>query len=89
MYLCIFILRICARRRRSLNDAFLVKIANIYIVISCPRCVDSVGIRICSSGAVSGTRGKQMTPAVASERSIFIKNHDCNSYNFIEFSVSR
>ena len=29
MYLCIFILRICARRRRSLNEAFLVKIANI------------------------------------------------------------
>ena len=25
MYLCIFILRICARRRRSLNEAFLVK----------------------------------------------------------------
>ena len=31
MYLCIFILRICARRRRSLNEAFLVKIANIII----------------------------------------------------------
>ena len=47
MYLCIFILRICARRRRALNEAFLVKIANIIIkVISCPRCVDSVGIRI-------------------------------------------
>ena len=29
MYVCIFILRICARRRRSLNEAFLVKIANI------------------------------------------------------------
>ena len=29
MYLCIFILRICARRRHSLNEAFLVKIANI------------------------------------------------------------
>ena len=43
MYLCIFILKICARRRRSLNEAFLVKIANIIIVI---RCVDSVGIRI-------------------------------------------
>ena len=28
MYLCIFILRICARRRRSLNEAFLVKIGN-------------------------------------------------------------
>ena len=50
MYLCIFILRICARRRRSLNEAFLVKIANIIIVISCPRCVDSVGICIkCNS----------------------------------------
>ena len=88
MYLCMFILRICARRRRSLNEAFLVKIANIIIiVISCPRCADSVGIRICSSGAVSSIRGKQMTPAVASERSIFSKNHDCNSY--IEFSMLR
>ena len=47
MYLCISILRICARRRRSLNEAFLVKIANIIkIVISNPRCVDFVGIRI-------------------------------------------
>ena len=34
----------------------------------------------CSSGAVSGIRGKQMTPAVASERSIFSENHDYNSY---------
>ena len=34
-------------------------------------------------------RGKQMTLAVASERSIFSKNHDCNSYVYIEFSVSR
>ena len=34
----------------------------------------------CSSRAVSGIRGKQMTPAVASERSIFSKNHDYNSY---------
>ena len=32
MYVCIFILRICARRRRSLNEAFLVKIANIIII---------------------------------------------------------
>ena len=28
MYLCIFILRICARRRHCLNEAFSVKIAN-------------------------------------------------------------
>ena len=28
----------------------------------------------CSSGAVSGIRGKQMTPAIASELSIFSKN---------------
>ena len=28
MYIRIFILRICARRRRCLNEAFLVKIAN-------------------------------------------------------------
>ena len=34
----------------------------------------------CSSGAVSGIRGKQMTPTVASERSIFSKNHDYNTY---------
>ena len=34
----------------------------------------------CSTGAVSGIRGKQMTPAVASERSIFSKNHDYNTY---------
>ena len=88
MYLCIFILRICARRRRSLNEAFLVKIGNTYIVISCPHVawIPLVSV-FCSSGAVSGIRGKQMTPAVASERSIFSKNHDCNSY--IEFSVSR
>ena len=46
-------------------------------------CVDSVGVRICSSGAVSGSRGKQMTPAMASERNIFSKNHNYNSYNNI------
>ena len=34
----------------------------------------------CSSGAVSAIRGKQMTPAVASERSIFSENHDYNTY---------
>ena len=28
MYVRIFILRICARRRRCLNEAFLVKIVN-------------------------------------------------------------
>ena len=43
---------------------------------------------LCRSGAVSGIRGKQITPAVASERSIFSKNHDYNSYNYKEFSVS-
>ena len=32
-----------------------------------------------SSGAVSGIRSKQMTPAVASERSIFSENHDYNT----------
>ena len=41
----------------------------------------------CSSGAVGGIRGKQMTPAVASERSIFSENHDYNTY--IKFSVSQ
>ena len=83
MYLCIFILRICARRRRSLNEAFLVKIANIFHAHV--AWIPLVSI-FCSSRAVSGIRGKQMTPVVASERSIFSKNHDCNSY--IEFSVS-
>ena len=33
----------------------------------------------CSTGAVSGIRGKQMTPAVASEQSFFSKNHDYNT----------
>ena len=33
-----------------------------------------------SSGAVSGIRGKQMMPAVASKRSIFSKDHDSNTY---------
>ena len=45
MYVCIFILRICARRRRCLKEVFLVKITKI--VISYPRCVDSVGTCIC------------------------------------------
>ena len=34
----------------------------------------------CSSGTVSGIRGKRMTPAVASERSIFGKTHDYNTH---------
>ena len=38
----------------------------------------------CSSGAISGIRGKQMTPVVASERSIFSKNHDYNTYKLIK-----
>ena len=29
-----------------------------------------------------------MTPVVASERSIFSKNHDCNSYNYRVFRVA-
>ena len=33
-------------------------------------------------------RGKQMTPAVASERSIFSQNHDCNSYSYRVFRVA-
>ena len=32
----------------------------------------------CGSGTVSGIRGKQMTAAVASERTVFSKNHDHN-----------
>ena len=54
----IFILRICARRRRCLRGFRWYP----YFVYS--------------SGAVRGIRGKQMTPAVASERSIFSENHD-------------
>ena len=42
-----------------------------------------------SSEAVSGIRSKQMTPALASERSIFSKNHDYNTGLYKEFSVSR
>ena len=56
MFVHIFILRICARRRRCLRGFRWYP----YLVYS--------------SGAVSGSRGKQMTPAVASERSMFIKN---------------
>ena len=62
MYIRIFILRICARRRRCLR-----------------------GFRwypyfVAQERLVAGIRGKQMTPAVASERSIFSKNHDYNTY---------
>ena len=35
----------------------------------------------CSSGAANGILGKQMTPTIASERSIFSKIHDYNSYS--------
>ena len=41
----------------------------------------------CPGGQFFGGTSGPATPAVASERSIFSKNHDCNSY--IEFSVSR
>ena len=79
MYVRIFILRICARRRRCLNEAFLVKIANNNFMPSLR------GFRwylyfVAQEQLVSGIRGKQMTPAVASERSIFSKNPDYNSY---------
>ena len=36
----------------------------------------------CSSGAISSIRGKQITPAITSKRSIFSKNHDYNTYNY-------
>ena len=62
MYVHIFILRICARRRR------------------CLRGFRWYSYFVYSSGAVSGIWDKQMTPAVASERSIFSKNHDYNTY---------
>ena len=46
--------------------------------------MDSVGIRILYIAQErfknSGVRSKQMTPAVASERSIFSENHDYNTY---------
>ena len=57
---------------------------HIYIENMCTKKALSAWIPLvsvfCSSGAVSGIRGKQMTPAVASERSIFSKNHDYNTY---------
>ena len=62
MFVHIFILRICARRRRCLYGFHWY----LYLVYS--------------SGAVSGSQGKQMTPAVASERNIFSENHDYNTY---------
>ena len=62
MYVHIFILRICARRRR------------------CLRRFRWYPYFVYSSGAVSGIRGKQMTPAIASERRIFSENHDYNTY---------
>ena len=47
MYLAMHIYIEDMRTKKALsNEAFLVTIANIYVVISCPRCVDSVGIRI-------------------------------------------
>ena len=65
---------------------------HIYIEDMCTKKALSAWIPLvsvfCSSGAVSGIRGKQMTPAVASERSIFSKNHDYK-YLYKEFSVSR
>ena len=76
MYVRIFIMRIYARRRRSLNEAFLVKNREYNFMPTAWIPLVSV---FCSSGAVSGIRGKQMTPAVASERNIFSKNHDSNS----------
>ena len=57
---------------------------HIYIEDMCTNKALSTWIPLvpefCSSGAVSGIRGKQMTPAVASERSIFSKTRDYNSY---------
>ena len=51
---------------------------HIYIEDMCTKKALSAWIPLvsvfCSAGAVSGIRGKQMTPAVASELSIFSKN---------------
>ena len=52
---------------------------HIYIEEALSAWIPLVSV-FCSSGAVSGILGKQMTPAVASELSIFIKNHDYNTY---------
>ena len=62
-----------------LNEAFLVKIANSNFMPT--LCGFHWYPYFCSSGAVSGIRGKQMTPAVASEQSIFSKNNDYNILN--------
>ena len=75
------------RTKKALSERRVFSSNREYIEISCPRAWIPLVSVFCSSGAVSGIRGKQMTPAVASERSIFSKNHNCNSY--IEFSVSR
>ena len=61
----------------TFERSVLVKIANSNFVPTL------CGFRwyplFCGSGTVSGIRGKQMTPAVASERSVsFSKNHDYN-----------
>ena len=50
------------------------------IVMSCPRCVDSVSIRILW---LRSTYVAFEAAAVASERSIFSKKHDYNTYNYI------
>ena len=47
--------------------------------MSCPRCVDSVGIRILWLGC-SWWHSRQANDAVASERSIFSENHDYKSF---------
>ena len=52
---------------------------HIYIEDMCTKKALSAWIPLvsvfCSLGAVSGIRGKQMTPAVVSERRIFSKNY--------------
>ena len=58
------------------EQSILVKIANSNFVPT--LCEFRWYPFFCGSGTVSGIRGKQMTPAEASEQSVFSKNHDYN-----------
>ena len=70
---------LCARRRRCLCGFPHICIEDMRTKKALSVWIPLVSV-FCISGAVSGIRGKQMMPAVASERSIFSKNHDYNTY---------
>ena len=79
-----------AREHNNMLEKFIINLTHLFHVLQHWLCtyaylywlsawIPLVSV-FCSSGAVSGIRGKQMTPAVASEQSIFSKNHDYNTY---------